>query len=53
VDREYSPDDGIVTFPKFTIHGFGRADEGNSTSDAEDTVLEEWVDPGMPFSRPI
>lgn len=44
VTRVYGPEDGIVTFPKFAIHGFGRADGGEEG--AEDTVIEEWVDPG-------
>lgn len=46
VTRVYGTEDGIVTFPKFAIHGFGRADGGQVGEHAEDTVLEEWVDPG-------
>lgn len=46
VTRIYGPEDGIVTFPKFAIHGFERADRGESKDEAEDTVVEEWVDPG-------
>ena len=45
VTRVYGQNDHIV-FPKFSIHGFGRGDDGDSAADAEDTILEEWVEPG-------
>ncbi|KAH7329436.1 hypothetical protein B0I35DRAFT_420207 [Stachybotrys elegans] len=43
--RDYTAEDGVVTFPRLTIHGFGRADSGRDSGDLQDVVLEEWVDP--------
>lgn len=51
VTRIYGAEDGALTFPKYTIHNFCRADEGKSTGeggDSDDVVIEEWTDPGEP-----
>ncbi|KAK5163346.1 uncharacterized protein LTR77_010719 [Saxophila tyrrhenica] len=45
VTRFYGPEDGTLTFPKYTVHEFGRADNSGDAFDEGDTVIEEWVDP--------
>jgi hypothetical protein len=43
----FTKDDGVVTVPRFTIHGFGRADdteEGRGSRDIE-LIMREWTDP--------
>ena len=48
----YGPGDGNLTFPKFTIHEFGRADNGGDVFDPGDTVIEEWVTAGKEAFTP-
>jgi uncharacterized cupin superfamily protein len=36
------PEDGVVTFPKYVVHDFCRADVDGEG----DVVIEEWTDPG-------
>jgi hypothetical protein len=45
VTKDYGPEDGILRFEKFIVHGFGRADSGGEI----DTVIEEWTEPGESF----
>jgi mannose-6-phosphate isomerase-like protein (cupin superfamily) len=43
----FTKDDGVITIPRFTIHGFGRADhteEGKGSRDIE-LIMREWTDP--------
>jgi hypothetical protein len=53
VTRTYGPEDGVLTFPKCTIHNFGRADGGKAPAaggDEGDVEVEEWTDLGKSHS---
>jgi hypothetical protein len=41
----FTPDDGIITIPRFVIHEYGRADKGSISSSDPDLRVKEWVDP--------
>lgn len=49
VTKIYGPSDGVVTFEKFDVHDFSRADA--NTGQADDGPLEvmEWTDLGKEF----
>ncbi|KAJ9606171.1 hypothetical protein H2200_009132 [Cladophialophora chaetospira] len=47
------PEDGVVTFQKFEVHDFCRADGGAAEGEGDDgdVVVEEWTDPEDGFKE--
>lgn len=46
VTKIYGPEDGLVTFEKFDVHNFSRADVDDEQKDDGPVEVMEWTDPG-------